>query len=115
MTDAFPRYYILVDRVPFAVDLMSWAAWFERNDRVVEKTAIGKVEVSTVFLGLNHNLRGGDPVLFETLVIGGPLGGEMDRYCSRAEAERGHAEMVAKVKIAAARVKNIADNAGVKT
>jgi hypothetical protein len=41
--------------------------------------------------------RGGDgkPVLFETLVFGGPLDGDMWRYCTWTEAEAGHASVVA--------------------
>lgn len=116
MTDAFPHYYILVDRVPFAVDLMTWARFFEDIDnRQIGHDMIGKVRVSTVFLGLDHNMRAsGDPVLFETMIFGGPLDQEQWRYCTYDEAERGHAEAVTQAKIAAAKIKSIADGAGVK-
>jgi hypothetical protein len=57
-------------------------------------------EVSTVFLGLNHNWSGGAPVLFETMVMGGPMAGEQDRYCTWAEAEQGHKQMVERVRLA---------------
>lgn len=116
MSDAFPDKYILVNRLPVAVDLWTWARWFEDiKNRQIGKDYVGKVEVSTVFLGLNHNWRDGEPILFETMVFGGPLHGDMDRYCTYAEAERGHQEMLTKVKIAAARIKAIADTAGVKS
>ena len=57
------------------------------------------VEISTVFLGLNHAWTiDGPPVVFETRVFGGPLDGQQDRYYTFGEAEAGHAEMVARVR-----------------
>jgi len=53
-------------------DLHKWGAWFETGDRVVAKTSLGESDVSTVFLGLDHGLDDGPPILFETLVFGGP-------------------------------------------
>lgn len=56
------------------------------------------VRVSTVFLGLDHNFRAaGPPILWETLVFGGVLDGEMRRYASREAALLGHQEMCARV------------------
>jgi hypothetical protein len=49
------------------------------------------------------------------MVFGGPLDGEQWRYCTYAEAERGHADAVAQAKIAAAKIKSIADHAGAKS
>jgi hypothetical protein len=121
----WPKYYVLVGRTPNAAELWTWAKAFE--NRWTVKRAGGKdpwlvghdelegCNVSTIFLGLDHNWSGrGDPVLFETLVFGGPLADEMMRYCTYAEAERGHAEMVTQARIAVARVKAIAEAAGVK-
>ena len=56
-----------------------------------------RVRVSTVFLGLDHRWGGGPPVLWETLVFGGVLDGEMDRYTSRAAALAGHQAMCQRV------------------
>jgi hypothetical protein len=113
--DQWPSYYILIDRLPVAVDLMTWARWFEDlGHRQIGDDHFGNCRVSTVFLGLNHNYWGGDPVLFETMIFGGPLDGEMWRYATYTDAERGHAEAVAKAKIAAAKIKSIADHVGVK-
>lgn len=89
--------YILNERgEPEAVDdMLTWARWFENAQRRVAWTSIAPgVDVSTVFLGLDHSFGGGQAVLWETLVFGGPLDGEMDRYTSRAAAEAGHAAMV---------------------
>lgn len=113
----WPTYYILMDRLPVAVDMMTWAQWFANIDnRRVGSDHIGSVHVSTVFLGLDHNWHGvGDPILFETMIFRGPLDQETWRYCTYAEAERGHAEAVAQAKIAAAKIKSIADHAGAKS
>ena len=111
---AFPRYYILLDRLPVAVDMWTWARQFEKSNRKIASDRVGKARVSTVFLGLDHSFSGGEPVLFETTVFGGPLNGEMDRYSTYSDAERGHQEMLTKVKIASARIKVIADDAGAK-
>lgn len=75
-----------------------WAQAFKSKDRVVARTRVyDGCEVSTVFLGLDHRFGGdGPPIVFETLVFGGPFDQEMDRYCTWAEAEAGHARMVDK-------------------
>lgn len=69
--------------------------------------------MSTVFLGLDHNFSGGEPILFETMIFGGPLDGEQRRYHTYDQAERGHTEAVAAARIARAKVKSLADSAGV--
>ena len=70
---------------------------FGRN-RTVAKDKIGDVEISTVFLGLDHQFGKGRPLLFETMVFGGELDQEMDRYSTYEEAEKGHKFMVKRVK-----------------
>jgi hypothetical protein len=81
-------------------DLLEWGNWFEKADRHVGLTEIGEeIRVSTVFLGIDHNFGvARDPVLFETMVFGGPLDGEQERYCTYDEAEKGHAVMVDRVR-----------------
>jgi len=91
--------YILDGHEPVAVDLMTWARWYETAERHVGDTKVGDVRVSTVFLGTDHSFgRGNRPVLFETLVFGGELDMEMERYCTWQEAEVGHEEMVVRVR-----------------
>ncbi len=90
--------YILDGHEVKEVGLMEWAKWYETADRHVDKTKIGDVEVSTVFLGLNHNYGDGAPLLFETMIFGGMHDREMKRYATWEEAEAGHKEMVAKAK-----------------
>lgn len=93
------HHYILNDKEPVPVDdILEWAKWFEDADRRVALTIIDSgEEVSTVFIGLNHQWGDGPPLLFGTLVFGGMLDGEMDRYSTWAGAEAGHKRMVEKV------------------
>ena len=77
-------------------DLLTWAHWFETANRRVchdmdEGQGADAVRVSTVFLGLDHRFGGnGPPILWETMVFGGPLDGEGRRYISRDDAFKGH-------------------------
>jgi hypothetical protein len=52
------------------------------------------LEVSTVFLGMDHNPFGDVPVLFETLIIGEDYDGYTARYTTWEEAEAGHKDVV---------------------
>lgn len=85
------------DAVP-CEDIIEWGRWFEKANRTVARTKVGEVEVSTVFLGVDHSFGyGPGPILFETMVFGGDWENEMDRYATWEDAERGHAAMVARV------------------
>lgn len=96
------KHYILRDRKPVAVDLMTWAKWFEDFDNrrvavtTVELPEHDPVRVSTVFLGIDHSwsLTFGEPILFESMVFGGPMDQEMYRYATWEQAEAGHAMLV---------------------
>jgi hypothetical protein len=100
-----PAHYMLdADGTPRRCDdVMTWARWFETADRTIaqdrdEAPGAPAVCVSTVFLGLDHDWFGpGPPILWETLVFGGPLDGEMKRYRSRDDAIVGHQEMCRRV------------------
>jgi hypothetical protein len=74
------KHYILEGKDIKEVDLMTWAKWFGKAERHIGDDTVEGVRISTVFLGLDHSFGAGSPVLFETLVFGGPLDGEMDRY-----------------------------------
>jgi len=97
------RKYILNGRTAIVEpDLLTWARWFENADRRVgENWLTNDVRVSTVFIGLDHRFdqSGGDPLLFETMVFGGPHDQECERYSTWDEAEVGHRAMVEKVQI----------------
>jgi len=70
--------------------------FFEQHDkRVVAKTTLAGCDVSTVFIGLDHRFTGdGPPLVFETMVFGGPFDQEQERYSTWDEAVAGHARMV---------------------
>ncbi len=93
--------YILVDGKPVICDdVLEWSKWFEKDDRKIEHTIIcdtGDEYVSTVFLALDHSFGNGPPILFETMVFGGPLDQETNRYATMEEAKQGHINMVKRV------------------
>lgn len=79
-------------RTPKKIDsVYDWGKAREKQNRIVAKTLIREVKVSTVFLGLDHGfINAGHPILFETMVFGGEHDGFMNRYSTWEEAEKGH-------------------------
>lgn len=78
-----------------------WAKRFANFDwKRVARTELfgGSVMVSTVWIGLNHQFGDGPPLIFETMVFGGPLDGHDMRYSTEGQAIVGHELMVRKVK-----------------
>ena len=58
-----------------------------------------KAEISTVYLGLDHNFEiDGPPLIYETMVFGGTLSGEQKRYPNRHAALAGHDQLAAEVR-----------------
>ncbi len=98
------QLYILNGMVPEPVaDLEAWVAWIETADRRVAETCIGgaAITVRTTFLGLSLGAPDADPpLLFETLVAGGPLQNAQVRYGTWNEAQAGHVVMVERVRLA---------------
>jgi hypothetical protein len=76
-------------------DYVKWAARSFDETRRIAKTKVGDAEVSTVFLSVDHAFGSGQPVLFETMIFDGPHGDSQWRYHTKAEAEAGHAQIVA--------------------
>jgi len=69
--------------------------WYETANRTVQLDQIGDAKVSTVFLGLDHGFsRATDPVLWETMIFGGPHDGYQDRCSTFAEAVEMHRKAV---------------------
>jgi len=94
-----PDMYILAGKTPVAcLNLYEWAKWHDTADRQVARETIGESEISTVFLGLDHQWGEGPPILFETMVFGGKLADEQDRYSTWDEAVAGHKAIVKRVK-----------------
>ena len=86
---------IYYDKSGAPIDMLTWASLFEDHaNRQIARTVIGDVCVSTVWLGMNHSFGSGPPLIFETMVFGGALDEECERYHTEAEALHGHEEMV---------------------
>lgn len=79
-------------------DFETWARWFQVTDRKLAEDRVdgGRVRVSTVFLGIDHQMMpGGPPVLWETMIFGGPHDDYQERYATREAAGEGHARALA--------------------
>lgn len=88
-------YYRLLGKVAVPCrDVEEWARAFEGRDRIVAKTDVGTMRVSTVFLGINHRFGPGDPLLFETMIFDDGDDGYQERYSTWGQAEEGHAKAV---------------------
>ena len=87
------KYILDADGEPqMEPDTLKWGAWFETAERhVLHDKLPNGVRVSTVFLGLDHNFgMDGPPVLWETMIFGGPHTDYQERYTSKSEAIKGH-------------------------
>jgi hypothetical protein len=85
------HYVLTDDHKTVPATLEEWASFFEgRAKRRVALTEEGDIAVSTVFLGLDHNWGEGPPLLFETMIFGGPHDEEQWRYSTWDEAVAGH-------------------------
>lgn len=78
-----------------------WGRWFEaasQDDcagRRIGRDEVGDASISTVFLGLDHAFLGDPPLLFETMIFGGPHDQWQGRWTTRANAEAAHARILA--------------------
>jgi hypothetical protein len=93
------RCYILDDngkpqREP---DFGRWLAWMQAHDEPLAETDMAAgVRVSTRFVGFDQRrTQIGAPVLWETMIFGGPHDLHQVRYTSQAAAMRGHEKAVA--------------------
>lgn len=86
--------------------IQEWGAFFEdRNKRRVALDVFEQdgqdITVSTVFLGMDHSWspKPHDPVLWETMIFGGPRSEWQDRYTSKGAALEGHQRAVLLAKL----------------
>jgi hypothetical protein len=97
-----PRFYVLDENHhTVEVGMKEWARSLEvTSNRIVDYTEIAsETHVSTVFLGIDHRFFGqGPPILFETMIFGGPLDGSQWRYSSWDDAQAGHKAAVRKAR-----------------
>ena len=83
--------YILKDGKPEPCeDTLEWGKSLQENQRVDKRSENG-VDVSTVFLGIDHSFgTGSPPILFETMVFGGKHNELQERYSTIEQAREGH-------------------------
>ena len=82
------------------LELLEWAKLLEdKKYQVIKQGVVGTHWVSTVWLGLEHGFREGEPLIFETMVFADKGKGDSvdeERYCTVKEAVQGHEGMVKK-------------------
>lgn len=98
-------YYVLgPGNIPIpATDIAAWGELMlgkEKHRRKVAVDKVGELEVSTAFIGMDHNFADdGPPLVFETMVFDGEGGGgEWRWYATWDDAERGHREMIERLR-----------------
>ncbi len=81
-------------------DLFVWGKWFQTANRHIASDIIGKVRISTVFLGLDHSfcIENHKAILFETMIFNGKHDQYQERYTNRIAALAGHGQAVAMVR-----------------
>lgn len=91
-----PYYYILEGKTPVEEpDVLKWASWMAEGDRHVNYTELpNEVNVSTVFLGIDHSFLSDRPILFETMIFGGEHDEFQERYSTWEQAEAGHQKAI---------------------
>ncbi len=101
MNNSVIGLYVLDGKTPIPVnDNIQWGSWFKAADRLVARDKVGKSEITTMFLGIDHDFLGvGPPILFETFVNGGLTEQQQDWYTTWDDAESGHRRMVEAIRI----------------
>lgn len=95
------QHYKLVGKKPVPCSVTEWSKMFaDPEGRKIAYDKVGDSLVSTVFLGIPHGHADKDrPLLFETMVFGGTLAGEMYRSTTYDAALHNHDAMVTTVKL----------------
>jgi hypothetical protein len=86
------EYYRLDGKAVVPCNQLEWSRRFKLKNRIVAQTYVGDVHVSTVFIGLDHSWGDGPPLLFETMIFGGPHDGYQKRCSTWQEAEGMHSQ-----------------------
>src|SRR5687768_5498583 len=79
------------DREGNPISLETWGKLLEDPSyKRLASHQLSHVTVSTVWLGLDHSWGAGPPVIFETMVFGGPDNSYQERYRTELDARLGH-------------------------
>src|SRR5262245_37646077 len=78
-------------------DFDRWQAWMQWNDQPLAETHVARgVWVTTRFMGFDQRgIKIGAPLLWETMIFGGPHDLHQQRYTSEADALKSHERAVA--------------------
>lgn len=94
-------YYLNEDNTYRKCDVSEWSNQFEdmtiQGTRSIAHEIVDSKRVSTVWLGIDHNHFGGNPMLFETMIFIDEDSGHdiyCDRYSTYEEAMSGHQKAV---------------------
>lgn len=88
------------DKQGTPISAAMWAKlWEDWSYRCVADERVGNVRVATIWEGIDHDLYG-EPHIFETMIFGGRLDQESQRYRTLKLARIGHQIMVARVRAA---------------
>jgi hypothetical protein len=76
-------------------EVFEYEEWFMKHGTTVAQTKFLdtkniNINVSTVFLGLDHSYNSTVPILWETMVFGGPFDQQSVQYSSFKDALKGH-------------------------
>ena len=101
-----PMYYVKDETTGKIIGTNDRALWVKRTEsnahwiaRDTWDEGSGRVLVSTVFLGIDHGFGfTKNPILWETMVFGGPHDAYQERYDDEATAVIRHAEIVTALK-----------------
>lgn len=91
-------------------DVKEYGLWYEKSRPEdpsewnkgpcrIAKDTVGDAVVSTVFLSHDHNFTGiGPPILWETMIFGGPHDEYQERYHTETTARLRHVDIVKRLK-----------------
>ena len=89
------KCYILEGRILKEVSFRRYINDYKNIDRRIKFTKLsGKVDVSTVFLGINHSFYDNEILLFETMIFGGSRDEDCKRYSTLENSIKGHDKIV---------------------
>jgi hypothetical protein len=97
MEESMSPFYTFDGDTVQNVTLMQYIEWITTHNTqlLYTETDDARLSVSTVFLGINHAYNNQEkPLLFETMVFGGVMDKTVKRYATRAEAHKGHMDIV---------------------
>jgi hypothetical protein len=90
----------LYDREGNPISIEQWRLLFEdKRYQILKQTQIGTLQVSTIWLGIDHGFgRTAEPLIFETMIFGSEED-EQWRYPTEQEALAHHDEICEQIRL----------------